>query len=126
MLRWIALVSVVWASVISAQERLVATGPTIGLARAAFSVAPAPHAPIAIDSVIDESCGSMLRNGLLMGLGFSLATASLELLYTLVREPFVRQGHDVARADPRWIAWAGGAGFVVGLIGTDRCRRRQR
>lgn len=126
MLVHIALLLVVWASVMTAQEPPVATGPTIALARAAFAVAPTPHAPIAIDSVIEESCGSMLKNGLLMGLGFSLATASLELVYTLVREPFVRQGHDVARADPRWILWAGGAGFVVGLIGTERCRRRQR
>jgi hypothetical protein len=121
----VALAVAVWASVITAQERPITSGPTIGLARSAFSVASPGDAPIAIDSVIPESCGSMLRNGLLMGIGFSLATASLELLYTLVREPFVRQGHDVARADPRWIAWAGGAGFVVGLIATERCRRRR-
>ena len=123
----IALAVAVWGSAIMAQERPAVPGPTIALARVAFWVGPAPpHAPIAIESVTDQSCGSMVKNGLLMGLGFSLATASLELVYTLVREPFVRQGHDVARADPRWIAWAGGAGFVVGVIGTERCRRRQR
>lgn len=123
----IALALAMWGSALLAQERPAVSGPTIALARAAFSVAPTPPgAPVAIDSVIAESCGSMLRNGLLMGLGFSLATASLELVYTLVREPFVRQGHDVARADPRWIAWAGGAGVVVGLIGTERCRQRRR
>lgn len=122
----VALILVVWVSVVGAQERGVETGPTIGAARAAFSVATTAHPTIARDSVIVESCGSMLKNGLLMGLGFSLATASLELLYTLVREPFVRQGYDVAPADPWWIAWAGGAGFVVGLIGTERCRRGQR
>ena len=126
MLVRVALALGVCASVITAQERPAATGPTIALARAAFSLEPEPHTPIAIDSLITESCGSMLRNGLLMGLGFSLATASLELVYTLVREPLVRQGHDVARADPRWIAWAGGAGVIIGLIGTERCRRRQR
>ena len=104
----------------------MATGPTIAAARAGVSIATPAYPTIAIDSVITESCGSMLKNGLLMGLGFSLATALLELVYTLVREPFVRQGHDVARADPRWIAWAGGGGFLVGLIGTERCRRRQR
>jgi hypothetical protein len=122
----VALALAVCVSLVGAQERAVATGPTIGAARVAFSVATLAHPTIALDSVITESCGSMLKNGLLMGLGFSLATASLELVYTLVREPFVRQGHDVARADPRWIAWAGGAGFLVGLIGTERCRRRQR
>lgn len=126
MLARVTLLSAVWVSMVGAQERALTTGPTIAAARVAFSVAMTDRAPIALDSVFNESCGSMLKNGLLMGLGFSLATASLELVYTLVREPFVRQGHDVARADPRWIAWAGGAGFLVGLIGTERCRRRQR
>ena len=126
MLGRVALVSAVWVSLVGAQERAIATGPTIGAARVGVSIVPTAHSAIALDSVIPESCGSMLKNGLLMGLGFSLATASLELVYTLVREAFVRQGHDVTPADPRWIAWAGGAGFLVGLIGTERCRRRQR
>jgi hypothetical protein len=125
MLLRVGLALGVWASMITAQERPTTAGPTIALARSAFSVAAPADGPRAIHAATAESCGSMLRNGLFMGLGFALATASLELVYTLVREPFVRQGHDVARADPRWIAWAGGAGFVVGLIGTERCRRRR-
>jgi hypothetical protein len=125
MLLRVTLAVALWTSVMPAQTR-PATGPAIALARVAFSIAPSPRAPVVVDAAIAESCGSMLKNGLFMGLGFSLATASLELVYTLVREPFVRHGHDLAPADPRWIAWAGGAGFVIGLIGTERCRRRRR
>lgn len=127
MIARIALAMVVGATAIPAQERAITTsGPTILAARAAFSVEPAPAAAQTVAVRAPESCGSMLRNALLLGLGFSLATASLELVYTLVREPFVRSGHDLARADPEWIAWAGGAGFVVGLVGTAVCRRRHR
>lgn len=126
MIARIAMALVIGVAAIPAQEP-TAAGPTVLAARAAFSVESAPipaHHNVAARS--PASCGSMLRNALLLGLGFSLATASLELVYTLAREPFVRNGYDVARADPAWIAWAGGAGFVVGLVGTAVCRRRNR
>ena len=33
--------------------------------------------------------------------------------------------HDVPGADPTLIAWAGAAGFIGGLVGTEICRRRR-
>lgn len=99
-------------------------GPTVTAARAAF-FAPSGQRPAPIADYAEASCGSALKNAALLGLGLSLATAVIELVYTLVREPFVRNGHDVPGADPTIIAWAGGAGFVAGLIGTELCRRRR-
>lgn len=112
---------VITASALTAQEY----GPTVAAARAAFWVptiadraAPAlPGAP--------ASCGSALKNAALLGLGLSLAAAVIELVYTLAREPFVRNGHDIPGADPAIIAWAGAAGFIGGLVGTALCRRRR-
>lgn len=126
MIARIALALVVCVSVVTAQNRSGTGGPTVIAARAAFSVAPAVAPQHDIGVRVAESCGSPFKNALLLGLGVSLATASLELVYTLVREAFVRGAHDWARADPRWIAWAGGAGFLAGLIGTEVCRRRRR
>ena len=109
------------ASALTAQER----GPTVMAARAAFVApsiadrhAPASHAAAA-------PCGSALKNAALLGLGLSLATAVIELVYTIVRVPWVRNGHDVPGADPTIIAWAGAAGFIGGLVGTELCRRRR-
>jgi hypothetical protein len=102
------------------------SGPTVTAARAAF-FAPAA-APRERATVRDTSsaCGSALKNAAMLGLGFSLVASILELTYTIVREPLVRRGHDLPPADPALIAWAGGAGFALGLIGTERCRRRHR
>ncbi|HEY7408294.1 MAG TPA: hypothetical protein VH638_08500 [Gemmatimonadaceae bacterium] len=114
--------ALVAAPMLPAQER----GPTVAAARAAvfvLSAAPSPASP-SID--LQASCGSALKNAALLGLGLSLATAVLELTYTIAREPFVRNGHDLPAADPALIAWAGGAGFVIGLVGTEVCRRRRR
>ena len=109
-------------STLVAQER----GPTVALARAAFAapLAPAPFAPPTLD--VPASCGSALRNAALLGLGLAAATATIELTYTILREPFVRNGSDLPAADPMLIAWAGGAGVIVGAIGTELCRRRRR
>ena len=126
MIARIALALVVCVPAVGAQVRPIVSGPTVVAARAAFSVAPAISLSSDGGLRIPESCGSSVRNALLLGLGFSLATASLELVYTILREPFSRNGHDWARADPVWIAWAGGAGFLAGWIGTELCRRRQR
>ncbi len=109
------------ASALTAQEH----GPTVMAARAAL-VAPRiadRHAPASLDAA--ASCGSALKNAALLGLGLSLATAVIELVYTVVREPLVRNGHDVPGADPTLIAWAGAAGFIGGLVGTEICRRRR-
>ncbi len=102
------------------------SGPTVLAARAAF-FAPTGvlrEPPIVRDTT--ASCGSALKNAVMLGLGFSLAAVMIEVTYTLIREPFVRGGHEISPADPVLIAWAGGAGFVVGLIGTELCRRRRR
>ena len=99
-------------------------GPTIASARAGFFVPSTPIDAAAQPLPLAE-CGSTLRNAALLGLGLSLATAILELTYTIVREPFVRNGVDLPAADPRLIAAAGGVGFLVGVIGTERCRRRR-
>jgi hypothetical protein len=113
------------ASMLPAQER-AASGPTVIAARAAFFTPPVPSRERAVVHDTSASCGSSLKNAAMLGLGFSLVAVMLELTYTIVREPFVRGGHKVSPADPSLIAWAGGAGFVVGLIGTELCRRRRR
>ena len=118
----VALVAVLVAtSPLAAQD----DGPTVAAARAAV-VAPTMDARGA-SPLLDAPapCGPALKNAALLGLGVSLGTAAIELLYTLVREPFVRNGHDVPGADPTIIAWAGAAGFVGGLVGTAMCRRRR-
>lgn len=99
-------------------------GPTVTAARAAFSV-PSGERGVSIADHGQASCGSALKNAALLGLGLSLATGVIELVYTLVREPFVRNGHHLPAADPTIIAWAAGVGFVVGFIGTELCRRRR-
>jgi hypothetical protein len=76
--------------------------------------------------IASSHCGSALKNAVMLGLGVSLAVGVIELTYTVIREPLVRNGHDLPRADPTLIAWAGGAGFVIGLVGTELCRRRER
>ena len=107
-------------------QELPETGPTIIAARAAFF--PRPEAPFDREVVHDTtgSCGSHLKNAVMLGLGFALAVGALELTYTLIREPLNRNGHDLSPADPTLIAWASGAGFVIGLAGTELCRRRRR
>ena len=121
----VGIALLVSASMLGAQEP-VTSGPTVIAARAAFYTPSAGirERSVAYDTSAD--CGSSLKNAAMLGLGFSLAAIVLELTYTLVREPFVRRGHDVPPADPALIAWAGGAGFVVGLIGTELCRRGRR
>lgn len=114
--------ALVAAPMLPAQAR----GPTIAAARAAVFVSSSAPWPAPRSIELQASCGSALKNGALLGLGLSLATAVIELTYTIVREPFVRNGHDLAAADPTLIAWAGGAGFVIGLVGTEVCRRRRR
>jgi hypothetical protein len=113
------------ASMLGAQEH-AASGPTVIASRAAFFTPPVGSRDRAVMHDTSASCGSSLKNAAMLGLGFSLAAVMFELTYTIAREPFVRGGHEVSRADPRLIAWAGGAGFVVGLIGTELCRRRRR
>jgi hypothetical protein len=110
---------------LSSQER-IASGPTIVAARAAFFLPPDARALGRVMQEPPVSCGSHLKNGVLLGLGFALAAGVLELTYTLIREPLNRNGHDLAAADPMLIAWAGGAGFVIGLAGTEVCQRRGR
>lgn len=118
---------VVTAALFAASSTLSAQvhGPTVVAARAAFSTAPAT-ADAAVVLGPPASCGSIVTNAALLGFGLSLATGVLELTYTIVREPFVVNGVDLPAADPRLIAGAAGAGFVIGLIGTERCRRRRR
>jgi hypothetical protein len=123
--RAVGIAMLAGGSMLAAQER-AASGPTVVAARAAFFTLPVPTRERAVVHDTSARCGSSLKNAAMLGLGFSLAAGMLELTYTIVREPFVRNGHDVPRADPRLIAWAGGAGFVVGLIGTELCRRRRR
>jgi hypothetical protein len=95
--------------------------PTVSVARSAF----APMLPIVPTKSSRQvaPCGHALKNGALLGLGLALAVASLEVVYTLIRAPLVNSGHDVPRADPMLIAYAGVAGFAIGLIGTEICRR---
>lgn len=121
----VGIAMVAGASMLGAQEH-AGSGPTIIAARTAFFTPPVVTRERAVVHDTSANCGSALKNAAMLGLGFSLATVMLELTYTILREPFVRRGHEVSRADPRLIAWAGGAGFVVGLIGTELCRRRRR
>ena len=115
-----AVALVMSTSVLAAQ----AQGPTLMAARVALAAPAIPgHRAPMIGG--PASCGSALKNAALLGIGLSLATAVIELTYTLVREPLVRNGHDVPGADPTLIAWAGAAGFIGGLVGTEICRRRR-
>lgn len=99
----------------------VAPVGTIGAARVAVTQ---PHGTVNAGSTLEPlPCGSALKNGAMLGLGLALATASLELLYTLVRAPFVNAGHDVPRAEPWLITIAGGTGFLAGLVRSELCRR---
>lgn len=99
----------------------VAPAGTMSAAR--MAVAPLPTEANAVITIEPRSCGSSLKNGTMLGLGLALATASLELVYTLLRAPFANAGHDVPRAEPWLIAIAGGAGFLVGVVRTEICRR---
>ena len=103
-----------------------AHGPTVVAARAAFFAPTTATGAARIARLPAAECGSTLKNAALLGLGLSLATAVLELTYTILREPFVVNGVDLPAADPRIIAGAAGAGFIVGLVGTEMCRRRRR
>ena len=118
-------ISTLAAAPLSSQERL-ATGPTIVAARAAFFLPPRADVEREVVHDTSASCGSHLKNGVMLGLGFGLAAGVLELMYTLIREPLNRNGQDLAPADPVLIAWAGGAGFVIGFTATEMCRRRSR
>ncbi|HJU69226.1 MAG TPA: hypothetical protein VJ650_13380 [Gemmatimonadaceae bacterium] len=102
-----------------------AHGPTVTAARVAFVAPSSGERRVPVVDYAATSCGSASKNAALLGLGLSLATATLELAYTVVREPFVRNGHDVPGADPTLIGWAGGAGFIGGLVATTMCRRRR-
>ncbi len=117
----IPIVLAVSTSMLTAQDH----GPTVAAARAAVVMPTIGGGEAARLVDAPASCGSALKNAALLGLGLSLGTAVIELLYTLLREPFVRNGHDVPGADPTLIAWAGAAGFVGGLAGTAICRRRR-
>ena len=115
------------ASPVARAQSVVDSGPFVEGARSAFA------APVSIRSdagdtltISSTPCGSRWKNAAMLGLGLSLATGVLEVTYTLVREPVVRNGGSWPRADPALIAWAGGAGFLVGLVGTEVCRRRNR
>jgi hypothetical protein len=112
------------ASPLGAQD--VSRGPTIAAARAGFAPPSTATFEAAELFVATSHCGSVIKNAALLGLGISLAVGVIELTYTIIREPLVRNGHDLPRADPMIIAWAGGAGFVIGLVGTELCRRRHR
>lgn len=120
----VGVAMLIGVSAVEAQD--VTGGPTISAARAAFSMsAPSASEPVHVGDA-NAHCGSALKNAALLGLGVSLAVGMIELTYTIIREPLVRNGRDLPRADPTLIAWAGGAGFVIGLIGTEICRHRRR
>ena len=112
------------ASILEAQAG--AGGPTIAAARVGVSVPSSGTSHHVELPDATSHCGSALKNAAMLGLGFSLAVGVIELTYTIVREPLIRNGHDLPHADPMLIAWAGGAGFVIGLVGTELCRRRHR
>jgi|RhiMetdeSRZDD1v2_1073273.scaffolds.fasta_scaffold1603765_1 hypothetical protein len=103
-----------------------AQGPTVAEARVAFFASPTPGDATTITLLPPAECGSTVKNAALLGLGFFFAAAVLELTYTFLREPFVLNGVDLPAADPRIIAGAAGGGFLVGLVGTELCRRRRR
>jgi hypothetical protein len=111
---------------VSTVEAQVADGPTIRAARAGVSMISRETFRALRLPNTTAHCGSGFKNAALLGLGFSLAVGVIELTYTIIREPLVRNGHDLPQADPMLIAWAGGAGFVIGLVGTELCRRRHR
>lgn len=121
----IAIATLLGGWTLEAQEA-ADSGPTVTAARAAFFAPGGATRERSVAYDTSSTCGSALKNAAMLGLGFSLAASILELTYTIVREPLVRRGHNVPAADPALIAWAGGAGFVLGLIGTERCRRRHR
>ncbi len=108
-------------------QSVVGTGPFVERTRSAIA-APLPRRGDASVRLTPSSarCGSRWKNAALLGLGLSLATGVLEVTYTVVREPVIRNGGSWPPADPALIAWAAGAGFVVGLVGTELCRRRNR
>lgn len=121
--RLVALASLfVAGSILTAQ----AQAPTVAEARVAVFASPTPGDAVTVPRLPVAECGSTLKNAALLGLGFFFAAAVLELTYTFLREPFVLNGVDLPAADPRIIMAAGGAGFVVGLVGTEMCRRRRR
>ena len=118
----LALAMLVASSTAEGQAH-VGGGPTVRAARVAFfEPRVTPQRMPAID-VTSTRCGSHLKNGVMLGLGMSVAVGVLELTYTIIREPLVRNGSNLSPADPMLIAWGGGAGFIIGLISTERCRR---
>ena len=115
------------ASPTARSQSMVDAGPFVERVRSAVA------APVSIRddagatlAISRTPCGSRWKNAAMLGLGLSLATGVLEVTYTLVREPVVRNGGSWPRADPALMAWAGGAGFLVGIVGTEVCRRRRR
>jgi hypothetical protein len=120
----VGVAALLGASTIEAQG--AASGPTIAAARAGVSVVSSEASRVLKLPHATAHCGSAFKNAVMLGLGLSLAVGVIELTYTIVREPLVRNGHDLPHADPMLIAWAGGAGFVIGLVGTELCRRRNR
>lgn len=124
-LAYLAAIATLVAASLHAQEPVTA-GPTIAAARVAFAPSAVVRAEPEVVHDTPGSCGSHVKNAVMLGLGFALATGVLELTYTLIREPLNRNGHDLSPADPMLIAWAGGAGFVIGLVGTELCHRRRR
>ena len=123
----IACIALHAASPIARAQSVGDTGPFVERARSAFA-APASIRDVAgvTLAIASTPCGSRWKNAAMLGLGLALATGVLEVTYTLVREPVVRNGGSWPHADPALIAWAGGVGFVVGLVGTEVCRRRNR
>jgi hypothetical protein len=124
-MRLVAMAAALAVIVVSSTAVAQDPGPTVTAARAAFFAPPSSERSTPMSPRAPVSCGSSLKNAAMLGLGLSLATAVIELMYTLVREPFVRNGHDLPGADPTIIGWAGGAGFIAGLVGTAICRRRR-
>lgn len=119
-------VAVLVTPAVARAQAAVGAGPTIDAARSGFSVPVSIRRGVTVSLAASVACGSPWRNAVMLGLGLSLATGVLELTYTLLREPVVRNGGSWPRADPALMAWAGGAGFVAGLFGTEVCRRRNR
>lgn len=115
------------ASPVARAQALVGAGPFVEGARSAFAAPASIRSDAGVTLARSSTpCGSRWKNAALLGLGLSLATGVLEVTYMLVREPVVRNGGSWPHADPALMAWAGGAGFVVGLVGTEVCRRRHR
>lgn len=115
------------ASPVARAQSVVGTGPFVEGARSAFAAPVANRLDARVRlAAANTRCGSHWKNAAMLGLGLSLATGVLEVTYTVVREPVVRNGGSWPHADPALIAWAAGAGVVVGLVGTEACRRRNR